>query len=182
MRWDELFADLEAQLEQAEATELAGEVADRTRREASLLRIPDRLGAAVGRDLVVHCQGAGPVAGRLTEVGPDWLLLESPTRHEVLVNAVHVVDVVGLTPAAEQQDGKVWRALDLAWALRGLARSRVAVQVVQCSGAQRSGTLDRVGADFVELAEHPPGEARRPSSVHQVVLIPIAAMSVVRSA
>ncbi|MCW2542655.1 MAG: hypothetical protein JWM40_207 [Frankiales bacterium] len=181
MRWDELFTDLEAQLEQAQAAELAGEVADRTRRESSLLRLSDRLGAAVGHELVVHCEGAGPVTGRLTEVGPDWLLLEEPSRNEVLANAVHLVDVVGLTAATEQQDGKVWRALDLAWALRGLARSRVAVQVVQCSGAQRSGTLDRVGADFVELAEHPPGEQRRRTSVHQVVVIPIAAISVVRS-
>lgn len=181
MRWDELFTDLEAQLAQAEAAELAGEVSDRTRRETSLLAITGRLGAAIGADLVLHCEGVQQLQGRLTEVGPDWLLLEEPGRAEALVSARHLVDVTGLTAASEQQQGKVWRALDLPWALRSLARSRSAVQVLQCSGAARSGTLDRVGADFVELAEHPPGEARRRGAVSQVVLIAIEAISVVRS-
>jgi hypothetical protein len=181
MRWNRLFADLEAQLEIAEASELAAEVSDRTRRETSLLTIADRVAPALGVDLVVTCRGAGAVTGQVSEVGPDWLLMAEARGREVLVSTGAVVSISGLTTETEVQSGKVWRALDLCWALRGLARSRVAVQAVLCDGGAWTGTLDRVGADHVELAVHDVGEERRAAAVRQVVLLPVAAISVVRS-
>ena len=187
MRWDDLFADLEAQLAQAEAAEHASEVADRTRREHSLLRLADRLGPSRGSTLTVMVQGGERITGRLVDTGPDWLLLQESGRDEALVNGSAVLGVTGVSaqseaPSESGPSAAIARALDLRWALRALARGRTPVRITLVDGSVRTGTLDRVGADHLDLAEHAPGEARRAAAVRQVVLIPLAAVSVVRSA
>jgi hypothetical protein len=71
--------------------------------------------------------------------------------------------------------------LDLRRALRALARDRAGVQVVLDDGGVLSGTLDRVGADYVELAEHPADLPRRSEAVQGVRAIVIGAVAVVRT-
>ena len=183
MRWEDLFADLEAQLEAADAAELAGEVTDRTRQEQGLLRLVDRLRPCVGATLAVTCTGAGTVHGRLLDVGTDWLLLEEAAQRELLLSSAAVLGVSGVgarsdVPGAE---GEVVRRLDLRWALRGLARNRAGVQVVLLDGTVLAGTFDRVGADHADLAEHAPGEARRALAVRQVRVLSLTGISVVCS-
>jgi hypothetical protein len=183
MRWDELFADLDAQVEAAEAAELAGEVSDRTRREQGLLRLVDRLRPAVGASLTVTCAGAGTLHGRLLDVGEDWLLLEETGRRELLLSSAAVLAVAGVGRRSEVpgSEGEVARMLGLRWALRGLARNRAGVQVVLRDGTVLAGTFDRVGADHVDLAEHAPGELRRAAAVRQVRVLSLTGISVVRS-
>ncbi|HVD89397.1 MAG TPA: hypothetical protein VNB91_10935 [Jatrophihabitantaceae bacterium] len=65
-------------------------------------------------------------------------------------------------------------------ALRGLVRDRSTVQVRLTDGRTVIGTLDRVGADFVELAEHAAGESRRAAEVRDVLLLPVQAIVLVR--
>ncbi len=183
MRWDELFTDLEAQYDAAQAAELAGEVRDRTRRETALLSLTDRLQAAPGATLSITASGAGTVSGVLLEVGPDWLLLRETGAAELLLPLASVMGVTGLgaRSAVPGGQGEVDRRLDLAWALRGLARSRVGVQLLLVDGTVLAGTLDRVGADHADLAEHPPGEPRRSAAVRRVRLVPLVAIGAVRS-
>jgi hypothetical protein len=195
MRWQALFDDLEAQLEAAEAAELAGEVAERTRIEHGRVRLGDRLAAAAGSPVGLAVPGHGVVRGRLQDAGADWVLLDDGDAgaggraagraggREVLVPQAALLSVSGLprTAAAPDAAGAVGRRLDLRWALRGLARSRAGVVVGLVDGSSLSGTLDRVGADHVDLAEHPAGEARRATAVRGVRLVPLAALAVVRS-
>jgi hypothetical protein len=183
MRWQQLFDDLEAQMAAADAAELEAEVADRTRRELALLRLVDRLGETNGHAIAATVWGAGTVRGRLLDAGVDWLLVEETGQREVLVPLAAVLGVtgVGARTAVPDGEGEVGRRMDLRWALRGLARDRAGVSVVLRDGSTVSGTLDRVGADHVDVAEHAPGEARRAAAVRQVRLVPITALALLRS-
>jgi hypothetical protein len=55
------------------------------------------------------------------------------------------------------------------------------VSLVLRDGGLVSGTLDRVGVDFVEVAEHPMGEPRRARAVQGARAVRIPAVALVRS-
>ena len=181
MRWDELFADLEAQLVAAEDAELAGEVADRTRGEVGGTALVDRARTAVGGPLRVQVVGHEPVAGLLLEVGSEWLLLRDAQGRDVLVPWAAVLALVGLGAATADRDemGPTFRRLGLSFALRALARDRAAVAVALLDGSVVTGTVDRVGRDFFDLSEHPHGEARRAREVAAVRVIRQEAVALV---
>jgi hypothetical protein len=182
MRWQQLFADLQAQFEAEEAAEDRMAGASRARAEVGAVDLVGRMRGSLGRSLTLRCRGAGSVVGTLTDVGVDWLLLEDEQSRSVLVASATVRTVTGLghrTTVVES--GAVRAAMDLRWALRGLARDRSVVQVVLDDGGVLTGTLDRVGADHVELAEHPADVPRRAEAVQAVTAVVITAIAVVRT-
>ena len=183
MRWHRLFADLQAQFDAAEEGQDRAEWASRARAEVGAVRLVDRLGGAVGAELTVSCRGAGRVSGVLVDLGADWLLLTDERGREQLVAVTAVRSVTGLSrwTAPVRDEGPVRARLDLRRALRGLARDRSAVQVLLDDGTDLVGTIDRVGADFLEVAEHATDEFRRPDAVRQVPAVVIAAVAVVRT-
>ena len=137
----------------------------------------------VGGQVTVDVWGVGPVRGRLTSSGVDWLLLEEPTGAEVLVSGDAVTSVRGLTAWSREpgSDGVVTGKLDLCYALRGVARNRAGVTAVLRDATVVSGTIDRVGFDFLELAEHPMGEPRRASVVQGTRAVRLASLALLRS-
>jgi hypothetical protein len=183
MRWQRLFADLQAEFDAAEAAAERAEDGSRRRAEAGAVRLAERLAGACGQPLGLRCRGAGEVAGVLTEVGPDWLLLVDDRHRDVLValSAVRSVAGLGRLTAAPGTPGGVRDRLDLRRALRGLARDRSVVQVVLDDGAVYTGTVDSVGADFVELAEHAADQPRRAAAVRGVRAVVLPAVAVVRT-
>lgn len=183
MRWEHFFADLEGQLDRARADELAAEVADRTRAEAASIRLVDRLRGAVGHPVRVSLRGGLSVSGELRRVGPDWLLMAETGDREVVVvgSALLAVTGLGLRSSTPGGEGSVAGRLGLGHALRAVARDRAPVVLLLVDGARLTGTLDRVGADFVELAEHPGGEARRSGTVAGLRALPFDALAAVLS-
>lgn len=181
MRWDGLFADLEAQAAALDRAERAGEVEERTRTEIGAQRLRDRLRAAVDSDLGLICTGGLSVSGVLRRVGSDWLLVDEGGGRECLVPLAAVQSVRGVgRQVVTEIEGVVESRLGLRHALRGIARDRSAVRLHLADGSTLAATLDRVGADFVEAALHPAGEARRPADVREVRLVVLEALVAVR--
>ena len=164
--WRDVLADVEAQAEALAQADLDLEVADRTRRELAGVGLAGRLAAAVGGPpLDVGLLGGARWAGVPVGAGPDWLLLAVGPGTEVLVAGQAVVDVVGLGPRSRDDASIVRARLDLAWAVRRLAVQREAVRVLTVDGLERVGTIDRVGRDHLDLAEHPLDAPRRGAEV-----------------
>jgi hypothetical protein len=182
MRWDELFADLEAQADALDVAARAAEVAERARIEVAALSVIDRLNAALGTAVRLQVRGAPGVTGTLVRVGPDWLLLDEGGGHESVVAHAAIRSIAGLgrLSAVPDSGSVVTARLTLRSALRGIARDRSAVRLHLVDGESIDATIDRVGADFVEVAQHAAGEPRRRSEVRDVLLIPFPALAVVR--
>lgn len=183
MRWERLFADLEAELEAADTAELESEIAERTRFERARLRLVDRLRGSVGQPVTVRVNGTEPLTGMIRAVGVDWLLVRPADGADRLVRLAALLDIVGLAPssAARDSEGAVAARYSLAALLRGLARDRTVVTLTLVDGSSRTGTIEVAGADVVELSDRrhdepglgaPPGANRR--------AVPLAALALVR--
>lgn len=182
MRWDDLFADLERRFEELAEEADDAEQADRVRVESGTVSMVERLTGAMGGAIRLRLDGGRLVSGRLSKVGPDWLLVEDGETAELLVALPAVAAIEGLAARTGRPPGGVDSRFDLRKALRSVARDRAPVTVHTVHGTELSGTVDRVGLDFFELAEHAAWENRRAGSVRAVLLIPLAALVLIRSA
>jgi len=149
MRWERLFADLEAEAAEMEARARDAEIAERTRAEIAAVRWLQRLRGATGTTVSLAMAGAGPLSGRVRYVGPDWVLVDV-VGQDVLVPAAAVLGVTGLGTAAPPDVERVPLTWAAAW--RTLSRDRAVVRVERTDGSVVSGRVDRVGADFVEVS------------------------------
>ena len=179
MRWDQLFDDLEAQLGAQERRERDSEVADRTRRERAGVELAARFASAVGSELRLRLLSGAQVPGELLDLGEDWLLLELTTGREAVIPMRSVTGVLGLP--ARASSARTARRFALGYALRGLSRDRVAVAVTDTSGQVLTGTIDVVGADSLDLAEHALGESRRSENVRGRQTVPFWAVVLVEA-
>ncbi|MET3808927.1 hypothetical protein [Arthrobacter sp. UYEF3] len=184
MRWDALFADLEAQLAAGERLDLDVEIDERARMDAAAVELADRLRGSVGLRVGVHLGSGTIYEGTLSHAGSQWLVLDEE-RHQVLIPYASAVRYGGLSRLAVGAGPSVRQRLGLASALRGLARDRASLAVMVWRGAAEEavlhGVIDRVGRDFLDLAVTRPGEERRPSNVSGVATIPFGALVALRS-
>lgn len=182
MRWDALFADLEAQAVALERAERAACVEERARIEVGALNLLDRLRPAAGAILRLECTGPVTLSGTVRGVGQGGVLLDEGGGREAIVVLASVLGVTGLSrvSAVPGSASAVESRLGLRHVLRGVARDRSPVRLCRVDGSTVEATIDRVGLDFLEAACHPPGEIRRRREVREVTLIPYAALCAVR--
>lgn len=180
MRWEGLFEDLEGQWLAEERRERDAEVADRTRAERARIPLVERYAASRGATLTISVCTGDVLAGRLVDLGSDWLLLHDSAGHDLLLTSRSIVAVAGLSERSEP--ATTARRFAIGYALRGLSRDRAAVIVADTSGARVTGTIDGVGRDWCDIAEHPADEPRRPSQVRARRTIPVEALVWVRHA
>lgn len=150
VRWESLFADLEAGLDAARAQDLRDEVAELTRAELAQVRLADRLRAARATGARLVLRDGQTVDGLVVDAAREWVLLAPDGVRRALVPIGAVAAVVGLGPHAAPGPGDSERRLTLGHALRAVARDRTPVRV-DAAGVSVAGRLERVGADHVDV-------------------------------
>lgn len=191
MRWERFFEDLQGQFDAEWEAERAVLDTEAERLRLSRVTLRERLLVLAHTDdtqrpeLTVDLLSADTLTGVLTAVGADWMGLDAQ-RRSVLVPVATVTGVgVGegdLLRAARPHPAPrvgVSERMGIGFVLRDLARRRVPV-AMQVGARTVSGTIDRAGADHLDLALHDIDEPRRAASVRGYRLVPFTALSWVR--
>lgn len=178
MRWGRLFDDLEAQLAAAARADVHAEAADLQRLETSRQPLADRMRAATGAALRIQVPGR-VVSGRVLGAGADWVLVDAAGA-DTLVVLDAVVWVEGLGRGADPPADEIDARLGFGHVLRQLARDRAVVAIGLRDSSVLTGTVDRVGADALDIAEHPADVVRRADAVTRLRTIPFASIATVR--
>lgn len=189
MRWERFFEDLEDQLDsewEAERAALDTE-AERVRLSRILLRERLVALAAGSADLSLELGEGTVLAGRLEAVGSDWAALASSAARPV-TSLIPLRAVAGmalshahvLSSAREASAGPAMRQrMSFGFVLRDLARRRVPV-TVEAGARVYSGTIDRAGADHLDIALHDLGAPRRADALLGHRIVSFAAVAWVR--
>lgn len=153
MRWEDLFADLEAQLEWEQEAELAGEVAELAEAEAATVSLWARLPRRRDVEITVGVSNGATFRGHVVDAAPGWVVLGDGARRALIpVLAIAWLDGAGHADAGET--GYTASRLNLGHALRGVADAETAVTVVTAA-RDLVGIIERVGADFVDILTSP---------------------------
>ena len=174
--WEErllaVFDDLEQQAEGLSLVARDVDVSDLGRAEYAEVDLVSRLHASAGLLVQLDVAGWGRHEVLLERVGRGCAVARTGVQVTVL-NLAHLRGACGLHPGARPEElRRVTARLGLASALRHLADEVDRVTVVRCDGERRSGSLGRLGADFLEVAE----ESGR------VEVVPLAAVAAVSPA
>ncbi|NUL48386.1 hypothetical protein F7P69_24710 [Cellulosimicrobium funkei] len=182
MRWDGLFADLEAQLAHGRWQDTETEAAELTRGERASIALADRLRGAIGAPLTVMLEDGQRLELTVSTVGASWLGGSDRTGSLVLnLDAVAVIDSPLSITTPESSPGR--RNLGIGSLYRSLSRARAGVLVSGRDGrVLGEGTIDRVGLDHLDLAVHPRDEQRRGRNLRGLRVIPYGAIHLVRAA
>jgi hypothetical protein len=195
MRFDLLFDDLEAELETRLAAEGAQQRGEEERLRAARTALRERIAAlaAAGGSIRLRLIDGSVVELAPATVGRDWLAAEVPGGGQCIVPLAAVASLALTTaqvaasrermpePQPGQPKGALTAKLGIGVVLRDLARRRVPLDVVtRAEPAPVHGTIDRVGADHLDLAVHERDAARRASSVLEHRVIALAAITQLR--
>ncbi|GAA4060816.1 hypothetical protein [Agromyces indicus] len=188
MRWDQLFDDLESQLDREQREEERVLALESERLRMARLSLRERIMALAAADgerggIRLELAGGCTLLVQPTTFGRDWLsghLVVQGGRSQCIVP----MDAIAAVAAGRRQvDESLTRVpesatriaerIGLAFVLRDLGRRRLPVDLESLDG-RHHGTIDRVGLDHLDLALHEPGTPRRERDVRGYRLVPFA--------
>jgi hypothetical protein len=172
-----VFDELEAEFEAGLRREAEQETVTAVRAELGATVLWEQLARRIGGDLAVFA-GTRAFRGELVASYPEFLVLRGLDGTEHLIRYGPTVSVAlpaeptGLRPAP----ATATRRYQFALALRELARRREPVRVELADATRCDGTIEAVGSDYLEVAEHDLGEARRRAAVRARRFVGFAAV------
>ncbi|GAA1518029.1 hypothetical protein BJ978_002030 [Agromyces terreus] len=188
MRWDLLFDDLEARLDQEQRDEERALALEEERLRLGRLALRDRLMAMTGAlehdpasVLRLELRTGEPIAVRPASFGRDWLsgaLVGRGSGGQCILPFSAIGALLtgprllerSLEPHPDPPSSLTER-MGLSFVLRDLSRRRAAVHLLTEIGAVH-GTIDRVARDHLDLAVHPAGSPRREREVQGYRIVP----------
>jgi hypothetical protein len=185
MEWDRLFEDLEDQIASGWEAERAALDAETERLRIARLDLRTRLGvlADEGSTVTAVLTDATRVRGRLCAVGADWAAVHPHEAAGLSLLPSHAVELWSLDHGALLTSGAAAEPLSplrermtFGFVVRDLARRRSGVTLRTRSGAVLAGTIDRAGADHLDLALHDAGSPRRARAVTGFRVVPFASV------
>ena len=191
MRWDRFFDDLESQLASEWEAERAALDTEAERLRLSRVALRERLSVLVERE----SRSAAPsfevadgtvLVADVSGVGADWVAL-ADARSGALVVPFASIAAIGmphadiLRSARPAPGGSILAdRMTFGFVIRDLVRRRVSVSVHLTHGRMLAGTIDRAGADHLDIAIHEPGTPRRASEVTGHRVVPFGAVAWIR--
>lgn len=188
VQWDRLFEDLEGQLAAEWEAERAVLDAESERLRIAKLALRSRLrrlekdAASVGLRLV----DGERRSVRIRAVGTDWIAVQNADGGTGGALIVPIAAVTGFETAhgamlATLEDAplpvdEVRERMTLGFVMRDLARRRIPLHLALRDGQSLHGTVDRAGADHLDLAVHDTGQARRADAVRAFRIVPFSAI------
>jgi hypothetical protein len=176
-----VFEELEAEFEAGMRLEAEQETVAALRAEIGETVLWEQLARRAGAQAVAHAAGRR-FRGVVIASYPEFLVLHDGDGTEHLIRygpgtsvalPAETATPLQPTPAAAT------RRYRLSMALRELARRREPVRVELVDGGRVDGTIEAVGSDYLEIAEHDPGEARRRRAVKARRFLGLAAVAAV---
>ncbi|MFT4260619.1 hypothetical protein [Microbacterium sp.] len=197
MRWDRLFEDLEGQLASEWEAERAALDAESERLRISRVELRGRLRmlCAAEARAVLTIAGVGRLPVRMLALGADWTAASDlPPEGARAARSMRIVPLAAIRGidldhgllldalAAQDDDaGSLRERMTLGFVLRDLARRRLAVRLHTVDGEDLHGTIDRAGADHLDLAQHDQGVPRLARAVSAFRIVPFGAIAAVQT-
>ena len=186
VHWDHIFEDLEGQLAAEWEAERAVLDAESERLRIAKLSLRTRLRRLQARDRSIRLTLSDGTrrSVRLRSVGADWIAVQSVDSLATLI--IPLTSLMGI----EMDHGALLDALEdsiaeadslrermsLGFVLRDLGRRRISLRIALRDGEVLHGTIDRAGADHLDLAVHDAGEPRRAAAVRSFRIVPCDAL------
>ena len=172
-----VFDELEGEFEAGLRREAEQEALAAVRAEVGATVLWEQLAGRIGSETTVLA-GARAFRGGGVASYAEFVVLRAVDGTEHLIRYGPAVSVAlsAQPPALRPAPPAAARRYQFALALRELARRREPVRVELVDGARCDGTIEAVGSDYLEVAEHDLGEARRRAAVRARRFVGLAAV------